>query len=442
MVVWSWFGKSAPLAARFENLIFQIICMWLVYGISRVWATPLASLVAAAFFGFHFHNHVAVAAASWSITTAHSLILSSLLLFLRFYNRDSNNYFSVVALSALSLAATLFYDPAIGVLPACVVFMLCKKYFFHQQYNMRALFIVFISSMVTIVVYVIVRVQYVGLNGAVNYLQPAATALKNAAAVFMLLFVPADPLLLHEWFKVPLLSREWFGPGLKVAAVAVSIAFVLLILNCRRAVNLVFRAVQRIRMEPLLFCAICAAAYLAPVFGFSQWVSFASLHFPLALLSVCGASLLTDLGLKSGCSMRMVFMLLLLFLVCSISGIYIRNRRVHACGATAYAILSNIQGEMKNADAGQIGIAPAANSLKAKKFSFYNLSGLDVLGLHIGKEGVQGAIRWFLEDKNLSVFVGEEGVLPEECKLDESKIKCFIVLSDGEVCSAGQQRRE
>jgi hypothetical protein len=422
-------GEALPF--RLRNLASHELAAAGVYLLAfLLFESWPAACLAAVLFVIHPLANQSVDGAVWTNTTANSLFLFSLILFLLAVRRRHTGLLILSAVCAV--VDVLMYEAAI-MLPVLMTLwwaIICRANKRLPKPQDAAVFL--LANFALFVSYLLLR-QHV-IHGARTAVTPALLIVKGLVEYGVVLLLPLDLVLANTWFHSPLPS-ELQASG--IGKVALPVAAVVLALLA--AAGFLFRRPIASGFAQLGWMNIALivsgmAISILPLVVFTDHVSETYLYLPAAFFCVLlGRALL----LIPWPVARNGLIVLLALLFCCAT--WVRNERVRACGSDSRRILATLAAPPFQKGAWKIDVAKTVGTVTPLHFGIYNYHGLDTLGSgdgglgDFGLRGVEAAVQMKARNPGLNVNVRSPEELRGDCQHPATDQACFWVAPDGTV---------
>lgn len=428
-------GHGSPRAFHIRNLVFHLGNITLVYVLSALlWQPAAVSLGGALLFGLQPLANQTVSEAIWTNTSAHFLLLLTLVLFIVAV-RSGRPLPLMLAAGFVAMTAVLFYDVEI-VSFGCMYAYLTAEQVMGRRPGKRLWIYVTGLMLSCLALYSGMRLVFVrsGFGKAASSIPSFGVMLKNVVTYIGAVLLPVDPVLAHSWFGTPLPSEPAFNTGtyrlvvmgLGALTAAAALACILILVRARRPAA---------KWLVDLFFVVCGLLLLGPVLAFNARPSETYLYLPIAFLSLVAASILFDVCALTGSSARALYPAAVLVLAAWFgAATLIRNRGVESCGDIARKILTSIPPSSLTPGSSLVFV-DAPGGVPSEHYGFYGFRGLDTIGNRPGERSrsVQCSLRVFSGQPNLSAIVlnAPQNLAPVLAHGEGKRF--FSVQSDGTV---------
>jgi hypothetical protein len=422
-------GEALPF--RLRNLAFHelagagvYILAFLLFG-----SWPTACL-AASLFVIHPLANQSVDGAVWTNTTANSIFLFSLILFLLAIRR---RHIGLLILSAVcAVVDVLLYEAAI-MLPVLMTVWWCIDCFANKRLpSLRYIAVFLVANLTLFGCYLLLRQQVI--HGARTAITPPLLLIKGFTEYGVALFLPLDLVLANTWLHTPLPS-ELQSSGIANAVLPLA-ALVLALIALG---GWIYRRPMANIMTQLGWpnAALLVSAMILsilPLVVFSDHVSETYLYLPVAFFCILLARLL--LLMPSAVVRNSIVVVLAYLFLCAT---WVRNERVRACGSDSRRILSTLAAARFQNGQWRMEVAKTPGTVTPLHFGIYNYHGLDTLGSGegglgiFGLRGVEAAVQMKAQNPQLAVTVRSADELRADCEHPAKNQACFWVAPDGKV---------
>jgi hypothetical protein len=389
-----------------------------------------AACISALLFVIHPLANQPVAAADWTITTANSIFLFSLIFFLISLRRRSPGFLILSAVCAQ--IDVLFYESSI-MLPVLMTVWWARDSLVNKSLPKLKHVVIFALAYLSLFgSYLLVRHHVV--QGARTIISAPLSIVKGLLEYGAALLLPLDLVLLNTWFHFPLppeLLAYGISKGVLVAAAVFLSILICIVLVYRRRIAAGMAQVGWANIGSLLAAMLIA---ILPFVVFSGHVSETYIYLPVAFFCVfLGRALLL---IRPAAARNIVIGFLVLSFGCAT---WARNERVRACGTEAKRILSTLAAPAFRTGEWRIDVAKTEGTLPSRHFGIYNYHGLDTLGSNdggigeYGLQAVEAAVQMASENSAVRVFVHSANELRANCEHRAGNQVCFWVAPDGTV---------
>ena len=369
-------GRATPFRVR--NMLSHVVCVALAFALGLAFfRSPRAATWGALLFGVHPLANMAVVGAINTNALGHALLLVALLLFLRALRASSGS----VPLVAASLVAAglglLTYDAEVVYFPLAALLVLVEARA-RGAWPRAGLAAAWLGGSALLAAgYLGLRALYVPAGKLGSSVPSVATIVKSLLTYGGALFLPLDPVLLHDVLGTPypseLVAGGAAGRGLAMALLAGSAAaaLVLAALAVRRMPN-----EERAATAPgAAFLACGILVLLSPLLLFTKHASETYLYLPAAFVALLAGVLLDASGRHAP---RAATAAGLALVVLASAATLSRNLAVLRCGRAAARLVTGLQ---KGApDAPALVVANAPGEERSRRYGFYGFRGTDTVG--------------------------------------------------------------
>ncbi len=371
-------GDGAALPFRLRNLVSHLACVALVFAFSSaLFASPRAAAWAALLFGLHPLGNMTVVGAVVTNAVGHGLLLAALLLFLRALRATSSGPALVGASLALAALAILTYDAEVVYFPLTALLVLVEARATGRRPRTGVLAAWLGGGAALAAGYAVLRALYVPAGKIAGSLPSPATVLKSLLTYGGALFLPLDPVLLHDVLGTPYPSELASG-----GAAGRVLALVVLAVAAAAALALAARAA--VRMAPAERAAAAPGAafvvggiviLLSPLLLFTKHASETYTYLPAAFVAILAGVLLDAAGRGAPRAARAVGLTLVAL---AFAATLSRNLAVARCGRAAERLVGALKEQGGRAPA--LLVANAPGEPRSRRYGFYGFRGTDTVG--------------------------------------------------------------
>ncbi len=426
-------GDGAALPFRVRNLVSHLTCVALVFTLSSsLFASARAAAWAALLFGLHPLANMTVVGAVVTNAVGHGLLLGALLLFLAALRAESSGAARVLGSLAVAALAILTYDAEVVYFPltALLAFVEIRA---SGRRPSRAVLAAWLGGGAALAAgYAVLRALYVPAGKIAGSLPAPATVLKNLLTYGGALFLPLDPVLLHDVLGTPYPSEfasrsvAGRGPALALLAAAAAIALALAVVATARMTR-----AERAGVAPgAAFVAGGIILLLSPLLLFTKHASETYTYLPAAFVALLAGVLLDTAGRRTPrAALAAGLVLVALWASATLS----RNLAVLRCGRAATRLLAGLREGAPRAPS--LFVADAPGEPRSRRYGFYGFRGTDTVGDGaLADSALSEALQLERRERGVAVNVLDAGALARAaCAPPETRRPTMWVRADGSV---------
>jgi hypothetical protein len=436
-------GNGSAIPFRVRNLVSHLACVALVFALSlSLFASPRAASWAALLFGLHPLANMTVVGAINTNAVGHAFLLAAVLLFLRGLRAASAGPALVVASLAAAGLGILTYDAEVVYFPLTALLLLVEIRSSGRRPGAGVLAAWLGGGAALAAGCAVLRALYVPAGKVAGSVPSLTTFVKNLATYGGALFLPLDPVLLHDVLGTPypseLASSGVAGRGLALALLGGSAAAVLVL-----AVRAGRRMAPQARTSAApgaVFAACGVLVLLSPLLLFARHASETYVYLPAAFVALLAGVLLDAEGRTAP---RAAAAAGILLAVLAAAATLSRNLAVLRCGRAAERLIVGLQAGAPGKPSLLVANVPGEE--RSRRYGFYGFRGTDTVGDGALADGaLTSALELQRRARGSAVKLLEPGELRREvCTPSETRKPAFWVFADGSVapcpCNTGKQ---